>query len=77
MIKEGKLYYDGMNDRYGLRSYDGNEYGGFHCGETLEVLIGGEWIPTRFEYSDNGTWYFVGLDISPEQVRTQGFTVRI
>ena len=44
-----------MDIRRGLDDY----YGGLHCGETMDVLIGGEWIPTRIEKSSD--WYFVGV----------------
>lgn len=34
-------------------------YGGLHCGDTMEVLIDGNWIPTRIEMDDD--WYLVGI----------------
>jgi len=44
-----------MDIRFGLEEY----YGGLHCGECMEVLIDGEWIPTRIEMGDG--WYLAGI----------------
>lgn len=46
-----------MDIRFGLNEY----YGGLHCGDTLDVLIDGEWIPTRIEMADD--WYLVGVKV--------------
>ena len=57
--KQGTLIYgpdsSRMDVRFGVEEY----YGGLHCGECLDVLIGNRWIPTRIEMSD--TWYLVGV----------------
>ncbi len=37
-----------MDIRFRLEDY----YGGFHCGECMDVLIDGEWIPTRIEMGE-------------------------
>ena len=45
-------------------------YGGLHCGETFDVMVGGRWKPTRIEYGAN--WYLVGIradDLSGLRVR--------
>ena len=78
-MKIGKLYYDGNLDRYDMRYENGGEYGGFHCGEVIEVRKDEEWKKTRFEYSHrvNGGWYLVGLDISPAYVSFYGYPVRL
>ena len=55
----GRLGYNSDNDRYGLLISDLWEHDGFHCGETLEVLVDGHWTSTRMEYGDTG-WYLVG-----------------
>jgi hypothetical protein len=34
-------------------------YGGLHCGECFDVMVGGKWKPTRIELGDN--WYLVGI----------------
>ncbi len=57
-MKHGVLGYNRENDRYGLLRSDLWINEGFHCGETLEVKIDGEWFFTRIEY--DGEWYLVG-----------------
>ena len=45
-------------------------YGGLHCGETFDVMVGGRWKPTRIEMAEN--WYLVGIhadDLSGLRVR--------
>ncbi len=44
-----------MDIRFGLMDY----YGGLHCGECLDVLIDGEWVPTRIEMGEG--WFLVGI----------------
>lgn len=62
-MKKGTLKLNKMNDRYGI--WDGENWldSGFHCGETLEILINKTWVPTRMEMSwedDGNKWYLVG-----------------
>jgi hypothetical protein len=77
MGKEGKLYYDGSIGRYDIRYEGGGEYGGFHCGECLNVKIDGKWKPTRFEYArGDGGWYLIGLNVSPAYITLHGLPVR-
>lgn len=60
---EGRLGYNDANDRYGLLVSDLWENDGFHCGESLEVLLDEKWIKTRMEKSwdaKGGEWYLVG-----------------
>ena len=45
----GRLGYNSDNHRYGLLVGDLWEDEGFHCGETLEVMVDGEWVSTRME----------------------------
>lgn len=70
-MKKGTMIVDResgrMDIRFGLEEY----YGGLHCGECLDVLIDGEWIPTRIEMDDG--WYLVGIQTE----RLAGLTVRI
>lgn len=58
-MKQGSLIYDPesgrMDIRFGLEDY----YGGLHCGECMDVLLDGKWIPTRIEMYDE--WYLVGI----------------
>ena len=57
--KMGALVYDAaidrMDIRYGLNRFNG----GLHCGEQLEVLVNGRWLPTRIEKDKD--WYLVGI----------------
>ena len=57
--KQGRLGYNSTNDRYGLLISDLWEIQGFHCGDCFEVLIEGEWVPTRIEMSLDRKWYLV------------------
>lgn len=70
-MRQGTVVYDPeserMDIRFGLEEY----YGGLHCGECMDVLIGKQWIPTRIELGDD--WYFVGIRTD----RLKGLRVRI
>lgn len=70
-MRKGTIVYDSeserMDIRFGLEEY----YGGLHCGECMEVLIGKRWTPTRIELGDN--WYLVGIRTN----RLEGLLVRI
>lgn len=59
-MREGRLGYNRENKRYGLLSSDLWIKNGFHCGETMEVLIDEEWIPSRMEMNPSREWYLVG-----------------
>lgn len=48
--------YDRMFVRSSLKDYSGP----LHCGQTLDVLIDDEWVPTRLEFGRR--WYLVGID---------------
>lgn len=71
MKRQGTLVYDSergrMDVRFGLEEY----YGGLHCGECMDVLIDGNWKPTRIEMGDD--WYLVGIRTD----NLVGLTVRI
>ncbi len=45
-----------MDIRLGLQEY----YGELQTGQTMEVQVDGEWIPTRLEMGDG--WYLVGIE---------------
>lgn len=58
----GSLIYDEgsgrMDIRFGLEEY----HGGLHCGDGMEVMLDGKWVPTRIEMNINSKWYLVGVD---------------
>jgi len=58
-MKQGTLIYNEEQDcidiRFGLDDY----YGGLHCGETMDALVDGQWVPTRIEKDRN--WYLIGI----------------
>ena len=59
---EGRLEYSEVNDRYRVLNDDIWEFEGLHCGETLEVLVDGEWISSRIEMAwdkEGSHWYLV------------------
>lgn len=62
---EGRLGYRKDTQRYGFivcDSWDDGEYfcwDGIHCGDCMDVLIDGEWMPTSMEMDRDG-WYLVG-----------------
>ncbi|MFR5253067.1 MAG: DUF5348 domain-containing protein [Butyricicoccus sp.] len=67
--EQGALIFDEQTDRYDIRDLAGY-YGGLHCGECFDVMIGGKWQPTRIEMADS--WYLVGIradDLSGLRVR--------
>ena len=69
-MKQGALIFDEQADRYDIRFDLADYYGGLHCGETFDVMVGGRWKPTRIEDGDN--WYRVGIravDLSSLRVR--------
>ena len=69
-MKQGTLIFDEQADRYDIRFDLADYYGGLHCGETFDVLVGGRWRHTRIEMAEN--WYLVGIrtdDLSGLRVR--------
>ena len=69
-MKQGALIFDERSARYAIRFDLADYYGGLHCGETFDVMVGGRWKPTRIEYGAN--WYLVGIradDLSGLRVR--------
>ena len=70
MKKQGVLIYDDVIGRMDIRFGPLDYYGGLHCGETFDVMVGGRWRPTRIEMAEN--WYLVGIhadDLSGLRVR--------
>ena len=69
-MKQGALFFDETAYRYYIRFDLADYYGGLHCGECLEVMVGGRWRPTRIEMAER--WYLVGIradDLSGLRVR--------
>lgn len=69
-MKQGALIFDEQTDRYDIRFDLTDYYGGLHCGECFDVMIGGKWRPTRIEMADSG--YLVDIradDLSGLRVR--------
>lgn len=58
-MRQGTLVYNERTERYDIRFGLTDYYGGLHCGETFEVLVDGEWLPTRIEMLED--WYLVGI----------------
>ena len=67
MKKQGVLIYDDVIGRMDIRFGPLDYYGG----ERLEVLLDGEWIPTRIELGE--FWYLKGVKL----FRLNGLIVRI
>lgn len=69
----GTLFYNYESDRIGVRFDDGAIEDGLHCGQTMDVKINGEWIPTRIEMKWGEDWYLVGVKVDS----IIGLTVRL
>ncbi len=44
-MKQGALVFDEHTDRYDIRFDLNDYYGGLHCGECFDVMVGGKWKP--------------------------------
>ncbi len=68
------LSYNYDEGRYGVWDNEACDWHipGLHCGECLNVLFNGRWMPTRIEMSDD--WYLVGLD---KDLEMRGLSVHI
>lgn len=67
----GRLGYNSENDRYGLLVSDLWEHDGFHCGESLQVKVDGQWIDTTMEMdwtTGEGVWYLTGTGYRGEDL---------
>ena len=71
-MKEGVLVYDELQKRIDIRFGLEEYYGGLHCGECFDVLIGQKWTPTRIEMNED--WYLVGID---KEIDMMGLKARI
>lgn len=72
--KEGKLSYNRKAGRYSLLISDLWEKD-FHCGNHLQVLLDGEWIPTQIEMDNREQWYLTGTDKKGTEL--EGLVARI
>ena len=52
-MKQGALVFDEHTDRYDIRFDLNDYYGGLHCGECFDVMVGGKWKPTRIELGES------------------------
>ena len=58
-MKQGALIFDERTHHYDIRFDLADYYGGLHCGQCFDVMVGGRWKPTRIEYAAD--WYLVGI----------------
>ena len=58
-MKQGALIFDERTACYDIRFDLADYYGGLHCGQCFDVMVGGRWKPTRIEYAAD--WYLVGI----------------
>lgn len=72
-MKQGALIFDETTDRYDIRFDLADYYGGLHCGDCFDVMIGGKWKPTRIEMNMEQEWYLVGV----RAVDLNGLRVRL
>ena len=70
-MRQGALTLDAQTGRMDIRFDLENYYGGLQCGERLDILINGEWVPTRIEMGDG--WYLSGIKTD----NLEGLIVRI
>lgn len=52
-MKRGTLIFDGQADRCDIRFDLADYYGGLHCGETFDVLVGDRRRSTCIEMAEN------------------------
>jgi hypothetical protein len=60
--REGILIPDMQSGRADIRFNSDDCYGGLHCGTTMDILLDGQWVPTRIEMGKCG-WYLDGVQI--------------
>ena len=74
-MKQGALIFDEQTDRYDIRFDLADYYGGLHCGETFDVMVGGRWRPARIEMAEN--WYLVLLWVALTALLAWGYRRRV
>lgn len=70
-MRQGALTLDAQTGRMDIRFDLEDYYGGLQCGERMEVLINGDWRPTRIEMGSG--WCLTGIKTD----RLEGLIVRI
>ena len=55
-MKQGALIFDKTTYRYDIRFDLADYYGGLHCGDCFDVMIGGKWKPTLIEMNPSQEW---------------------
>ena len=70
-MRQGALTLDAQTGRMDIRFDLEDYYGGLQCGERMEVLIDGDWIPARIEMGSG--WCLTGIKTD----RLEGLIVRI
>lgn len=60
-MKTGTMFYNESNDRMDICFSDGSTHGGLHCGECFDVMIDGEYVPTRIEMGKD--WFLVEIGL--------------
>ena len=59
-LRQGALTVDEETGRIDIRFGLSDYYGGLRIGKPLQVLINGEWVPTRIEMKEG--WRLVGIE---------------
>lgn len=70
-MKQGTLVVNMQSGRMDIRFGLDDFYGELRCGTRMDVLVDGEWIPTRIEMADD--WFLIGINTK----NIAGLTVRI
>jgi len=64
------LEYDRETDRWSIAGQD------LHCGDGLEVRIGGHWLPVRVEHNDRHGWVLYADDDTVRILPSRALTAR-
>ncbi len=66
----GALEYDRTTGRWTLAGHP------LHCGDGLEVWVGGHWVPVRLEYQDRLGWVLFADDDAVRILPGRNLTAR-
>lgn len=55
-MKQGALIFDEQADRYDIRFDLADYYGGLHCGETFDVMVGAGGSLPALRWPRTGIW---------------------
>ena len=67
-MKQGTLIFDEQTDRYDIRFDLADYYGGLHCGETFDVMVGGRW--SALVRTHPNAWVAATISMIPAAVLT-------